>query len=123
MKTPEEIKEGLKKCLSGVDCFKNCPYAYNVEEGKVCGEFLRDDSLEYIDNLEERVAIMTERPIAHWVDNEDGTLVTYDSDGDVNITRFGVHCSNCGDSLIGSNNDFCRGRFCPSCGAEMINKE
>lgn len=123
MKEPQEIKEGLKKCLSDVDCRRNCPYAGEKMLTKNCIDLLRDDVLEYIDNLEERIAIMTERPIAHWIDNENGNLVTHDQDGDVEMTAFGVHCSNCGDNLIGSNWDFCRGRFCPSCGAEMINKE
>ena len=121
MKSSEEIKEGLRKCLSVVNCMNSCPYA---ELGlHKCNEELQKDSLEYIDNLEERIAIMTERPIAHWQD-ENGNLVAYNEKGYVYCRALGcVHCSNCGEDLVGSDEYACKGLFCPSCGAEMINKE
>lgn len=120
MKSPEDIKEGLKKCLSVVHCNHVCPYAEFGSDN--CIDELQKDVTEYVDNLEERVAIMTERPIAHWIDY-DGVLVLYDKDGDVPFTAFGVRCSQCGEHLVGSDEYACKGRFCPSCGAEMINKE
>lgn len=123
MKEPQEIKEGLKKCLSDVDCRRNCPYSGEKMLTKNCIDLLRDDALEYIENLEERIAIMTDRPIAHWQD-ENGNLVAYDENGYVYCRALGcVHCSNCGEDLVGSDEYACKGLFCPSCGAEMINKE
>lgn len=58
MKAPEEIKRGIEKCLSIVICNGNCPYANEGYE-KCVGE-LQKDVVEYIAQLEERVAIMTE---------------------------------------------------------------
>lgn len=118
MREPDEIKSGLKKCLSDVDCLKNCMYSGE----KDCVGSLRDDALEYIDNLEERIAIMTERPIAHWQD-ENGNLIAFNSNFEVYALRGSAYCSNCGEELVGSDEYACKGRFCPSCGAEMINKE
>ena len=58
MKKPEEIKRGIKKCLSIAICNGNCPYAeYGTEK---CIDELHKDVVEYIAQLEERVAIMTE---------------------------------------------------------------
>lgn len=122
MKSPEEIKEGIKKCLSGVDCRRNCPYSCEKTAEKDCTEVLRDDVNEYIYSLEERVAIMTERPVAHWQD-EDGKLISFNSDGRVYALRGSAYCSNCGEELTGSDEYACKGLFCPSCGAEMIDKE
>ena len=55
MMKPEEIKEGVKKCLSGVDCFHNCPYA---EYGRNCGDILLKDLLEYVESLEEKAGVV-----------------------------------------------------------------
>ena len=117
MKEPQEIKEGLKKCLSDVECRKNCVYSGE----KDCVGSLRDDALEYIENLEERIAIMTDRPIAHWQD-ANGKLVSFEK-GRTVFDPKGVTCSNCGEFLYGSDTDEVSGAFCPSCGAEMIEKE
>ena len=123
MKEPHEIKEGLRKCLSDVNCMKNCPYVGAGHFDCGCIDALREDTLEYIDNLEERVAIMTERPVAHWVDG-DGNLVPFADDGiTVEVRVGGASCSNCGQWLTGSDEYTCDGKFCPSCGAEMIGKE
>ena len=120
MKEPHEIKEGLRKCLSVVNCMNSCPYA---ELGlHKCNEELQKDSLEYIDNLEERVAIMTDRPIAHWIDGA-GNLVPFEKGGTVYCPHSGAVCSNCGEMIAGSDEDEVKGRFCPNCGAEMIEKE
>ena len=121
MKSPEEIKEGIRKCLSVVHCNHVCPYAEFGSDN--CIDELQKDVTEYVDNLEERVAIMTDRPIAHWQD-ENGNLVAYNENGYVYCRALGcVHCSNCGEHLVGSDEYACKGLFCPSCGAEMINKE
>ena len=122
MKSPEEIKEALKKCSSGGFCHNHCPYAVERDSEYTCSEIAMSDALEYIDNLEERVAIVTERPIAHWM-NEDGNLIAFNSNFEVYALRGSAYCSNCGEELIGSDEYACKGRFCPSCGAEMINKE
>ena len=121
MKSPEEIKEGLKKCTSGVDCFKNCPYAV-FGKNEDCIDVLLKDSREYIENLEERVAIMKDRPVAHWQD-EDGKLISFNPEGRVYALRGSAYCSNCGEELTGSDEYACKGLFCPNCGAEMIEKE
>ena len=52
-KTGNDVKEGIKKCLSGVYCNMNCPYA---EFGKACQDELQKDTLEYIESLEAKVA-------------------------------------------------------------------
>ena len=58
MKEPKDIKTGIEKCLSEVFCQRNCPYAeYGTEK---CIDELHKDVVEYIAQLEERIAIMTE---------------------------------------------------------------
>ena len=58
MKDTKDIKRGLDKCLSIAICNGNCPYA---DEGyNKCVTELQKDVAEYIAQLEERVAIMTE---------------------------------------------------------------
>ena len=54
--TPEEIKkikEGLECCASPVSMCAVCPYDYNCAQVKA-------DALDLIEELEERIAIMTE---------------------------------------------------------------
>ena len=53
-KTGNDVKEGIKKCLSGVYCNMNCPYA---EFGKACQDELQKDTLEYIQHLEDRIVL------------------------------------------------------------------
>ena len=55
------------------------------------------------------------RKRGHWI-GERGTKATLDEFGDV---PYSVHCSECGDWLTGSDEYACRGRYCPSCGADM----
>lgn len=50
MKTPEEIKQGLKYCGYAIRCF-DCPYF----DGNECEEALEDDALAYIRQLESQV--------------------------------------------------------------------
>lgn len=59
MKDPKNIKEGVEKCLiSDTICRGVCPYSGDYPN-KCCGQ-LGKDTLEYIESLEERVAIMSE---------------------------------------------------------------
>lgn len=53
-KTGNDVKEGIKKCLSGVYCNMNCPYA---EFGWACQDELQKDTLEYIESLEDRIVL------------------------------------------------------------------
>ena len=53
-KTGQEVKEGVRKCLSGVYCNMNCPYA---EFGRACQDELQKDTLEYIESLEDRIVL------------------------------------------------------------------
>lgn len=48
MRTPEEIKKGLERCIDG-DC-DSCPY---YEAKKDCGDRLKLDALAYIRQLED----------------------------------------------------------------------
>lgn len=54
MKTPDEIKRGLKQCHTiGMWC-NGCPY----EKYEECYDHLASDALVYIDQLEERIDLM-----------------------------------------------------------------
>lgn len=59
MKTPEEIKKGLKACCpkydgaSWISCRLDCPYE---AEGNWCKGVLHTDTLAYINQLEQRLA-------------------------------------------------------------------
>lgn len=75
-----------------------------------CGELLK-----LIEEQEEQIAIMTERPVAHWVDNN-GNYIPLDYEG---FSTGKAYCSNCGDWLTASDEYPCRGLFCPNCGADM----
>lgn len=58
MKSVKEIKVGLSRCSEGC-ALSECPY-YPVRYGAECQGKLASDALEYIEQLEERIAIMTE---------------------------------------------------------------
>ena len=53
MKTPDEIKSGLKKCYGTQSC-AGCPY-YDLID---CNNALTIDALSYIEQLEERIRLM-----------------------------------------------------------------
>lgn len=57
MKTPDEIKKGLRLCSTWETNCEECPY--NVG-GKIfaCGCKLKGDALAYIEQIEERIALM-----------------------------------------------------------------
>lgn len=59
MRDPKQIKDQMRKCFSLLHCKDGCPYFEESGEDK-CIEKLFDDALEYIEQLEERIAIMTE---------------------------------------------------------------
>lgn len=73
-----------------------------------------------LEEREERIAIMAERPIAHWVDDF-GNILQFDEKRDSPVGG-SAYCSNCGEWLIGSDEYSCHGSFCPHCGAEMKGK-
>lgn len=59
MKDPERIKKGLKHCTSK-GCFE-CPYSDDGFSATIeCKLEIDKDALEYIETLEERIAIMSE---------------------------------------------------------------
>ena len=80
-----------------------------------CGELLK-----LIEEQEERIAIMAERPIAHWIDDF-GNILQFDEKRDSPIGG-SAYCSNCGEWLFGSDEYPYHGSFCPHCGAEMKGK-
>ena len=53
MKTPEEIRLGLKQCYTIGSC-NECPY----EKYGACTDILSRDALAYIEQLEERIDLM-----------------------------------------------------------------
>lgn len=57
MKTPEEIKKALAMCEDLIAGCKDCPYG---EVDCRCMKSKDIDALEYIEQLEERIAIMEE---------------------------------------------------------------
>ena len=61
MKTPEEIKRGLKQCYSiGVLC-DGCPY----EKYDECNDQLAHDANTYIEHLEKRASLNTLRDVIY----------------------------------------------------------
>ena len=59
MKSPKEIKTQMGKCFSALHCRETCPY-FKEHGENFCLKKLMEDALEYIELLEERIAIMTE---------------------------------------------------------------
>lgn len=96
-------------------------YSVNVmEDIKKCRDALIADMAGMIEEQEERIAIMAERPVSYWQDME-GNPVPFLSDGKTPFPN-GVYCHNCNRFLTGSDEYACDGRYCPACGAEMIDK-
>ena len=79
MKSPKEIKEATRLCglIDTEHCIKKCPYRKDFEG--LCVKLLSEDTLEYIEQLEERIAIMTESegwiPTAERMPEESGTYL------------------------------------------------
>lgn len=59
MKTPDEIKKGLKICYMGIDCEK-CPY--DTGPAPVCYDDMKRDALTYIQQLEKRLSDVNASP-------------------------------------------------------------
>lgn len=101
MKTPEDIKNGLKHC-SEIGCM-GCPY--HDEDCSPHNPFQKcaDDALTYIQQLEERSPVDAE-PVRHgkWVYHEDD-IMPWNS------------CSLCGCEAF----DMHGANYCPNCGAKM----
>jgi len=137
MTQKEKVQKGYK-CHKKHDC-KHCPYydggdimrdpridpnySVNVmEDIKKCRDALIADMAGMIEEQEERIAIMTERPVAHWQD-ENGKPIPFMSDGlTPDVKGNGAYCSNCGRWYVGSDEYIVDGKYCPACGAEMIEK-
>lgn len=60
MKTPEEIKRGLKACYSSVDC-TDCPYIGEDLAGVDCCDLVKVHAKAYIQQLEQDNAQKDER--------------------------------------------------------------
>lgn len=95
MKTPEEIKNALKQCddIEGSCCGCSFDTLDRCEKNAVV--------LEYIEQLEERIAIMEEgQKNGRW---EESTNYMIEK------------CSKCGYGKFGDR----QMNFCPNCGAKM----
>lgn len=127
MTQKEKVQKGYKcheKCSEIPNVCGECPYyVENTVLGRfVCRNNLIADMAGMIEEQEERIAIMAERPVAHWQD-ENGKPIPFMSDGlTPDVKSVGAHCSNCGRLLVGSDEYACDGKYCPACGAEMIEK-
>lgn len=111
MKTPEEIKKALNVCCNGIkpcQAFngETCPYLDDSD----CLFSVNSDALEYIERLEERIAIMEEgQKHGAWID-----------EGENPDSFMGAHkakCSECGYEVWAAFAD--QLHFCPNCGAKM----
>lgn len=107
MKTPEEIKKALAMCEDLIAGCKDCPYG---EVDCRCMKSKDIDALEYIEQLEERIAIMEEgRKSGRWVDQ-----------GENPEAFMGAHkaqCSECGYEVWAAFTD--QLHYCANCGAKM----
>lgn len=137
MTQKEKVQKGYK-CHEKHDC-KHCPYydggdimrdpridpnySVNVmEDIKKCRDALIADMAGMIEEQEERIAIMAERPVSYW-ETFEGKPVGFLADGMTPKSGYvGVYCHNCRRNLVGSDEYACDGKYCPACGAEMIEK-
>ena len=117
----EALKARMEKCIVS-DC-KDCPYT----DAQICDTAMTKDALEYIESLEERIAIMQEsmetlekrcntlnalkQRCGHWVnkgkDIETHTMETFDA----------WSCSRCRYYIHG--NGYPKWKYCPMCGTKM----
>lgn len=62
MKTPEEIKTGIRKCLGfGADCDDVCDPCPYWSEGQLCRGALCHDAIAYFEKLEKNASLNTMR--------------------------------------------------------------
>ena len=109
MKNPERIKEGLKHCTSSKGCFE-CPYSDDGLSATIrCKLEIDMDALEYIEILEERVAIMTE-----------GKEVKYTPEKGALYDQEYWLCGNCNEPIeIGTVERKHLRNYCYLCGAKI----
>lgn len=70
MKTPAEIKKGLKCCANdAILCSKKCPYYNPSSNGVDCAGKMHTDALAYIEQLEAKVP--------KWMNDEGSILCPY----------------------------------------------
>lgn len=137
MTQKEKVKRGYE-AHENHDC-RNCPYydgscemhdpridpdySVNVmEDIKKCRDALIADMTDLVETQEERIAIMAERPVSYW-ETFDGKPVSFLADGMTPQSGYvGVYCHNCRRLLVGSDEYAVDGKYCPACGAEMIEK-
>jgi hypothetical protein len=57
MKTPDEIKKGLRVCVNDAcGCSEKCPYFNSSSNGVDCASVMHTDAITYIHQLESRLA-------------------------------------------------------------------
>ena len=106
MKEAEKIKRAIKKCLSVVHCNNDCPYAEYGPDN--CIDALEKDVTEYIERLEERIAIMEEGKTAQ-MEIEGGGV-------DWRFVCWWFVCGECHTTVYKCDN------FCRKCGRRLISE-
>lgn len=72
--------------------------------------------LSSIEIIRELPSAQPQRRTGKWISEVKGKKAIIDEYGNVTCS---AHCSECGDWLTASDEYACRGRYCPSCGADM----
>ena len=99
----EALKAQMEKCIVS-DC-KDCPYT----DAQICDTAMTKDALEYIESLEERIAIMQESMEALEKRNDAIKLKKIEGCTD-SISR--AECPTCGEVIDIIHNR----KFCGECG-------
>lgn len=113
MKTPDEIKKGLKIC--GDDkCGKDCPYHDNCFMEDVICE-LASDSLTYIQQLENHIGELTEKvaQLDHVTQERDALLEIVKELGECNYCKHDSYCPHTIPDCMNCKDGNCK---CYSCG-------
>lgn len=96
----EALKAQMEKCIIS-DC-KDCPYA----DAQICDTAMTKDALEYIESLEERIAIMQESMETLEKRNEPVTPVR-----EIGSYSQIFRCRNCDALMV-----FQKQKYCHECG-------